>query len=76
MYTMDELNDKLLSELKNITVSWESRSQNSQARSIYKILDEKPSPSLKKVLIKSQQRRLNLRINQEVLTWEKAIKAY
>ena len=50
MYTMDELNDKLLSELKNITeeLGIKGASKLSKQDLIYKILDEQAISKPKK----------------------------
>ena len=50
MYTMDELNDKLLSELKNITeeLGIKGASKLSKQDLIYKILDEQDISKPKK----------------------------
>ena len=55
MYTMDELNDKLLSELKNITeeLGIKGASKLSKQDLIYKILDEQAISKPKKSSSKS-----------------------
>ena len=57
MYTMDELNDKLLSELKNITeeLGIKGASKLSKQDLIYKILDEQAISKPKKRSDKSKE---------------------
>ena len=57
MYTTDELNDKLLSELKNITEELEIKgaSKLSKQDLIYKILDEQAISKPKKRSDKSKE---------------------
>ena len=59
MYTMDELNDKLLSELKEITEELEIKgaSKLSKQDLIYKILDEQALNKPKKSAAKSEKKR-------------------
>ena len=57
MYTMDELNDKLLSELKNITeeLGIKGASKLSKQDLIYKILDEQAISKPKKSSTKKEK---------------------
>ena len=57
MYTMDDLNDKLLSELKNITeeLGIKGASKLSKQDLIYKILDEQAISKPKKGSDKSKE---------------------
>ena len=57
MYTMDELNDKLLSELKEITeeLKIKGASKLSKQDLIYKILDEQAISKPKKTSSKSEK---------------------
>ena len=69
MYTMDELNDKLLSELKNITeeLGIKGASKLSKQDLIYKILDEQAISKPKNLLPKKTSLNLNLLQRQNLM---------